>query len=197
MAPYLPLDAGTVDDPRDYVGRPSVSPALAALVAAGDVAPHHRVLDLGCGRGTDLLTLAQLGFRNLEGIDRNRASLRAARASERRKLKRSVVSWHWGDLGILRDMPAARFDWAYDTFLTNNLREDALPEYFRRVARVLKPGGRLLVQTKVAPRGWSDADRPRSRLFRAGPSVVTHFAEGAWRGGRSHEAVMVTVLAKR
>jgi len=191
------LDAPLIDDPRDYIGRPGISPALAALVCAGLVRPEHRILDVGCGRGTDLVALAQMGFRRLEGLDHNAASLRAAKRRERDALGERRIVWRWATLDALLDLEPASYDWLVDAFLLNNLRERDEPEYLRRLARLLPEGGRLLLHVKHGPRLWERGGKEgaRSPHFDAGPAVLTWWAEG---GGRwaSHASGFVQVLTR-
>lgn len=190
-----PLDAPPIDDVRAYVGRPGLSPVLAGLVAAGVLAPRMRVLDLGCGRGTDLLALRELGFERLEGVDYNAASLRAARAAERRRLGDSRIVWRHGSLALLKDLDAAAYDVVYETFLLNNLDPDGDVELLRRIARVLRPGGRFLSQRKTWPR---EAAEPLAAAgFDAGPVVPTHMPERGRMRGRSYEPAAVQVLTRR
>lgn len=52
-----------------YRGRPGASPVVAALYSSGVIRADHAVLDVGCGRGTDAVALAQWGVRDVCGID--------------------------------------------------------------------------------------------------------------------------------
>lgn len=193
------LDAAPIDDPLGYTGRPGLSPAVAALVAAGLIEEEHRVLDVGCGRGQDLVALARLGCRHLTGLDYNRAALRTAKSREREALGGlGLIEWRWGSLEALLDLPPQSFDWVLDTFLLNNLDAGATGEYLRRLARVLRKDGRLLLQTRVKPRVWREAGElgVASPYFHGSKAVLTHFAENHPDGGRTYEAVVVQVLRR-
>lgn len=196
------IDAPLLDEPRDYVGRPGISPALAALVSARVIRPEHRLLDVGCGRGTDLLALARLGFQHLEGLDHNRASLAAAKRRERdgregRQAGQAPIVWHWATLDKLEEMKPASYDWIVDTFLLNNLPDEDEPEYLRRLARLLPREGGLLLHVKHGIRLW---DRVRQRgvrspFFDAGTPVMTWWAEGSGRWA-AHASGYVQVLRR-
>lgn len=194
-----PLDAKPINQKHAYVGRPSISPAVATLAATGQLERHHHVLDAGCGRGTDLIALAELGYASLVGLDYNKASLASARRAAKRRVPRARIEWHWGSLSLLNEFEPASFDWVIDTFLVNNLDVSQEREYARRVARVLKPGGRFLVQCKIQPRLWNKSSQRglRSRFFRSGAPVLTHYAEFGRRGERSFEPAIVQVLTRK
>lgn len=187
-----------VDDPAlAWIGRPSVSHELAHLVAEGSLARTHRILEVGCGRGLDLVTLASWGFRKLHGLDYNRAELRVAKARERRALGKRVVQWEAGTLAALERYPEARFDLVYDVFLLSNLRRPHFARYFREIARVLKPGGRLLVHFKVgrgAPVG-SELPRPPRSLFARVRRHRTGMPEG--EDGRAPPQLALVYLMER
>ncbi|HUR68995.1 MAG TPA: class I SAM-dependent methyltransferase [Candidatus Thermoplasmatota archaeon] len=141
------LYAGIVEGDEEYVGRPGLSPALAALVAADVLRPTHRVLDVGCGRGNDLLALAALGFRHLTGLDHNRRSI----ASARRRKGAQAIDLQLAPLTALLDEPAASYDVVLDTFLVNNLEETEDERYLAWLARLLPRGGRLVLHCKCRP----------------------------------------------
>lgn len=188
----------TVDDPDlAWIGRPAVSHVLAEMVASGELTRRHRILDIGCGRGTDLLTLASWGFRKLHGLDYNRAELRVAKVRERRLLKRRVVDWKAGTLAALAEYPAKRFDLVYDVFLLSNLKQEHFARYFDEIARVLKPGGRLVVHFKVG-RGEpieSEMAKPPRALFKSVRRYRTGMAEGE-HGRAPPQLVRVYVLQR-
>lgn len=194
-----PFTDVVVDDPDlAWLGRPAVSHVVAEMVASGELTKRHRVLDIGCGRGTDLLALAAWGFRKLHGLDYNKAELRVAKARERRLLDRRAIEWKAGTLAALREYPPARFDLVLDVFLLSNLRRKHFARYFREVARVLKPGGKLLVHFKVG-RGEPDGPQmpsPPRALFEKVRRYRTGMAEGE-KGLAPPQLVMVYVLERR
>ncbi|HVL86927.1 MAG TPA: class I SAM-dependent methyltransferase [Candidatus Thermoplasmatota archaeon] len=158
-------------EPR-YFPRPGLSPGVAMLVAAGLLRPRDRILEVGCGTGSDALALACIGFRRVAGIDISRRSIAQARARARRA--KVDVRFEIGDATRLQAFPPASFDAVVDTLMSNNLREAGLRRYAGEAARVLRPEGLLVMQTKVLARGQP----PRlpvafRRRFSFGPAVRT------------------------
>lgn len=169
------LRAGIVEGEHEYVGRPGLSPALAALVAAGVLEPHHRILDVGCGRGGDLLALARLGFRDLVGIDHNKRSIQGAR----RRKGAEHVEFRLAPMTALLDEPQASYDLVLSSFVVNNLPEGEVHEHLAWVARVVRRGGGVVVQSKCNPtsretRGEGGVASP---YFSWGRPVHTWFPE--------------------
>lgn len=177
---YAPI----IEGDAEYVGRPGLSPAVATLVAAQLLRREHRVLDVGCGRGDDLLALAALGFRRLEGIDHHRHSITRAR----RRKHAEHVAFTLAPLTSLAERPARSVDRILDTFLANNLAEDELDTYFSWLARLLPTNGGLVIQSKCYPRSPEKEGEGgyASPYFDSGIPVLTWFAERAQRerGGR-------------
>ena len=180
---------------HEYVGRPGMSPALAALVAAGLLRREHRVLDVGCGRGEDLMGLVRLGFRDLVGLDRHARSIAAAR----RRVGAQHVEWRLATLDALPGMPARSFDWVLDTFLVNNLPRDDVAEYLHRLASLLPPGGGLVLHSKAGARSAEARGRGglHSPFFtRQGPPAFATFAEWDPRGKPSYATGFVQVMRR-
>ncbi len=122
--------------------------ALAAI----EVGPGDRVLDLACGTG-DLAEQARARGARVIGVDFSRAMLRGAR-------RRGIdASWIQGDGAALplasRCASALTCGFALRNFV-------ALPEIFREAARVLAPGGRVALL---------EVDRPVNPVIRAGHSL--------------------------
>lgn len=114
-----------------------------ALAALSDVGRPVRVLDLGCGVGGTLLHLAPAAHRPFWGvgvtISPMQARMAAASAAQRGVAGRCAFS----EASFL-DLPfAGGFDlaWAIESLI----HAPDLGLAFREAARVLRPGGRLLV----------------------------------------------------
>ncbi|MBX9787391.1 MAG: class I SAM-dependent methyltransferase [Pirellulales bacterium] len=109
-----------------------------------------RILDVGCGDGFHLRLLRDFGNPtwHLEGVDLDLRAVQAARDAGQ--------TVHAGDLEQLR-LAAASYDLVLLVMTIEHLAEPAV--VLREVARLLKPGGAVIVVT-------DDASSPSCRLFR-------------------------------
>jgi tocopherol O-methyltransferase len=131
-------------------GQPAVSRHRAQqrtvqeLIAFGGIQPGARVLDSGCGIGASAIMLASDLGCDVDGITLSTEQVR--RATE--KAEQAGVA----DKARFRLMDAMRTDYDDATFDVVWSMEscELMPDkraYFAECARVLKPGGRLLVAT--------------------------------------------------
>lgn len=178
-----------------YTTRPGPSPALAALVVAGAITPRESVLDVGCGKGRDAVALARWGFHHVTGVDDNARELAAARAYARRA--GASVGFVKGDA---LDLPAVvgdhRFDVALDTLFTNNLSDEDVARFATGLAKVLSPGGRVVVCYRVRANVPDDDPLPPGyeRRFRFGRALRTQLPEERQgRAARDWAQVLVAV----
>jgi ubiquinone/menaquinone biosynthesis C-methylase UbiE len=137
---------------------PGPSPSVRDAVAEEFLTPKGRLLELGCGAGSNAIWLAQQGFR-VTGIDLAPAAVEAA--GERATAEGVSIEFRTGD-ALALDWPAASFDAAMDHGCFHTLPRRRRPEYAREVRRVLRPGGRYLL-TSVA-REYTAPIGPRHRL---------------------------------
>lgn len=149
------------------------SPAAVSDAQQGDV-----VVDLGCGAGLDLLLAAgKVGpSGRVIGVDMTNAMLERARANV------TAAGLNNVDLltGIIEDLPVA--DCSADWVLSNcviNLSPNK-PRVFNEIARVLKPGGRMLVADILAE-DLPDWIRQSDRMYDA--CVAGAISETAYVNG--------------
>jgi SAM-dependent methyltransferase len=141
---------------------------LDAYVRMAEEFGARRVLDIGCGTGVFALLLADRGV-EVVGVDPAAASVEVAEGkpgSER-------VRWIRGDVTAL---PPLRVDLA--TMTANVAQAIVAPagwrETLRRAHQALRPGGRLVFETRdPARRAWEDWDREHSYSVTEIPGVGT------------------------
>lgn len=122
---------------------------LDAIVAHTPVA--GRILDLGCGPGTDVETLAQRGYR-LTAIDWSSAMVDETRARMARTRLEEQVEIHHLGIHELERLPPGSFDTAYSNFGALNC-VPSLPDAIRLVADRIVSGGVLVASVigRVCP----------------------------------------------
>jgi len=134
---------------------------VANPFSLGRLAPGERVLDLGCGAGTDSLVAAEMvgGHGHVTGIDMTSAMLAKARVAAAEMGKRNVDFVE----GEAEQLPFA--DKSFDVVISNGVI-DLIPDkdaVFSELHRVLVPGGRMqiadvTIQNPVSAEGRRDID---------------------------------------
>jgi SAM-dependent methyltransferase len=117
------------------------SPELQEAVADGWLPTHGRVLDVGCGLGSEIGWLAELGYSGV-GIDLSVAACTQAQA------RFPTALFFPADLRQLPFLDQT-FDVALDRGCFHYLPEPDRSKYERELRRVLKPGGRLLLRASL------------------------------------------------
>lgn len=132
-----------------------------------EIRPGQTVLDLGCGPGTDLSTLAEAATATgtVVGVDHDQATVDAARD---RTARQSTVTVRLGDIHDL-PLPDRTADRARTDRVLQHVADPA--QALREVRRVLRPGGRLV----MGEPDWNTltVDHPDSGLSRAYTQYVT------------------------
>ncbi|MFB8235674.1 methyltransferase domain-containing protein [Kitasatospora purpeofusca] len=154
---YLDRVAAT-DLGRSYKGR---------MLDELDIRPGQTVLDLGCGPGTDLTSLARAvtGTGTVIGVDHDPAAVETARE---RTADQHTVTVRLGDIHDL-PLPDRTADRARTDRVLQHVADPA--RALREIHRVLRPGGRLV----MGEPDWDTlaVDHPDSDLSRAYTQYVT------------------------
>jgi cyclopropane fatty-acyl-phospholipid synthase-like methyltransferase len=110
--------------------------------------PGATLLDLACGVGRHAIPMAKRGFR-VTGVDFNPRYLEIAA----REAKLAGVELEWAAIDMRSLEWSERFDGAYSFFTSFGYYSDEENEaVLSRIARALKPGGRLLLD--MMNRDW-------------------------------------------
>jgi ubiquinone/menaquinone biosynthesis C-methylase UbiE len=133
-------------------------------VALARIQPGERVLEVGCGTGdVALAAAAQVGLAGVAaGIDPAPEMIAVARAKAARAGR--AVDFQVGVIEALA-FPNGAFDVVLSSLMMHHLPDDLKRRGLLEIARVLKPGGRLLIV---------DIKRPTSRLGRAMTTLMLH-----------------------
>ncbi|HET9959539.1 MAG TPA: methyltransferase domain-containing protein [Polyangiaceae bacterium] len=121
----------------------SASPELIKLVWEGVIEPGSRVLDVGCGIGSESVFLAARGMR-VTGIDISPSAIEAAK-----KLAQAYaveVDFRCADVLNLPS-PDAEFDVFCDQGCFHHMADEERAGYVKELVRVLKPGGLFVLRS--------------------------------------------------
>ena len=120
---------------------------LASYIERG-----QQVLDMGCGTGALTLRAAQRGAK-VKGIDINAQMLEIA--GQRVKDAGLTESVELAEMGVaeLDTEEAGRYDAVMSGLCLSELSEDEIRYALKQVARILRPGGLLLIADEIKPQG--------------------------------------------
>lgn len=121
-------------------------PDLDALVEAAELGGREEILDLGCGAGHTTRAVARRASR-VVGLDLTEAMLEEARWLARSE-GADAIEFRAGDAESL-PFPDASFDRVTCRLCAHHFANPV--QAVREAARVLRPGGRLLVVDTVSP----------------------------------------------
>jgi tocopherol O-methyltransferase len=148
-------------------GRESAAEAAAALTTlVGErlaLAPGQALVDIGCGYGATAAQFARTAGAAVTGFTVSEAQAAVARARPEPGLAFEVADW------LENRLADAAFDGAYAIESSEHMADK--PRFFTEAARVLKPGGRLVVCA------WLEGERVR-------PWEVRRLLEPICREGR-------------
>jgi ubiquinone/menaquinone biosynthesis C-methylase UbiE len=144
--------------------------SCGTAVSRADIKAGQVCVDLGSGRGTDVLRLAdQVGpAGHAWGVDLTDAMLEKARQSAR-KLGVNNATFIRSTLEHL-DLPDASADWVFSNCVLNHAGDKRA--VWREIARILKPGGRFIVSDIYAT-------QPIEEQHRNNPEAVAECWAGA------------------
>jgi SAM-dependent methyltransferase len=134
---------------------PFASAKLKPFLRYVDLSRTRRVLDVGCGPGTNARVFAG---RDYVGIDINPEYIRTASS-------RYPGRWVVGDVTDENIIPNEQFDCVFANSLMHHLDDTAVRSLLRRVARLTAPGGRVHVLDLVLP-AHASVGRVLARLDR-------------------------------
>jgi SAM-dependent methyltransferase len=113
--------------------------------------PAGRAIDLGCGTGTNVITLARLGWQ-VTGVDFATRAIEQAR----QKVKKAGVNadLRVGDVTSL-DGVVGPFSFALDLGCFHSLSDREKEAYLHQIDRILAPGGTWFIYAFLRPPGDS------------------------------------------
>lgn len=120
---------------------------------ADQVAPGQHVVDIGCGTGALTRRIAERGA-VVKGIDVDPAMLEIARDRLTGPAEAGKVELVEAGVAELDAEPAASRDAVVSGLCFSELSTDELNYTLVQVARILRPGGRLVVADEVRPGRW-------------------------------------------
>ena len=114
---------------------------------AANPQPGEHLLDVGCGNGAAAIQLAQSLQLTVTGVDIDPEQIKTATAAAQ-----NIPSAHFLSADATRlPFDDGQFDLVYTNKTTHHIRD--WQQAFAEMARVLKPGGRLICSDFVAPVG--------------------------------------------
>jgi cyclopropane fatty-acyl-phospholipid synthase-like methyltransferase len=139
--------------------------------------PPGRALDLGCGTGTNAITLALQGWQ-VTAIDFSERALRRAR--DKARAARVSIRFLRRDVTRLDDLTGP-FDFALDIGCFHGLDGAARPRYAAALARLLPPEATYMIYTFLLPEeGWPSEGEVREAFD--GPFELSRLEHGEFNG---------------
>jgi SAM-dependent methyltransferase len=166
-------DGGWDDDEFLASGAREIASALERLDALGLRPEGGRALDFGCGAGRLSNALAD-HFDAVVGVD-----ISAPMLAEARRLDRSGgrIEFRLNDAPDLAGLPDASFDLVYTDLVLQHLPPALAAGYVREFARVVRPGGAMVIGVPARERRTF-----KGLVFRYAPWPAIRFAQRALLG---------------
>ena len=123
------------------VQAPFTRKKLTPVLAHNDLRRVHRVLDVGCGPGTNTALFADVDY---TGMDINPAYIRQAQ----RRFRRNFVV---ADVTKYRVGSAERYDFVFVNSLLHHLPDDAVHNLLQHLSTLLTTNGRIHILELVLP----------------------------------------------
>jgi ubiquinone/menaquinone biosynthesis C-methylase UbiE len=144
--------------------------------------PGQVCVDLGSGRGTDVLRLAEqvAPTGKAYGIDITEVMLEKARKTAE-KMGISNAAFLRADLEAL-PLPDSSVDWVTSNCVLNHASDKS--KVWREIARILRPGGRFVVSDIYAV-------EPVPEVYRCDPAAIAE----CWAGAILKEDYVTTIAA--
>jgi 2-polyprenyl-3-methyl-5-hydroxy-6-metoxy-1,4-benzoquinol methylase len=120
----------------------TASPELVKLVWDGTLKPGMRVLEVGCGVGTESVFMAIRGM-NVSAVDLSENAI--ALSKQLAAFYGVNADFQQGDATKLT-FPEQTFDAVCDQGVFHHLKDEERDVYAKELARVLKPGGLLVLR---------------------------------------------------
>ena len=114
-------------------------PLILTNLVENEIIKPCSIVDLGCGAGNYILYFAKNGFK-ATGIDISVAAIQIAQKSALEK----DINCTFIVANIMDFEVSTPFDFAYDWELLHHIFPEDRPQYIRKVAHLLKPGGHYL-----------------------------------------------------
>jgi SAM-dependent methyltransferase len=140
-----------------YEQTASVDPSSFLQPLAECLTPPARIIDVGCGSGRDLLWSRQKGYETI-GFENSSGLAELARSHS----NCPIIE---GDFEIF-DFSTLSADAILLVGALVHLPHNRMPEIFGRIARVLSPGGKVLISMKEGEGEFTDDHGRRFFLWR-------------------------------
>lgn len=132
----------------------SGDPNEALVQYASDLTPG-KALDVGCGEGADALWLAEKGWQ-VTGIDLS--SVAISRAKESAAVRNLNVEFQVRDVATVVEDAPGTFD-LVTAFFIHSRDDQQRAETLRATAKLVKPGGRVLLVSHAVTPPWAQHRR--------------------------------------